>query len=85
MKEYNMEERRLNYYLRDQRDNWKERAKIAQNKKIRVEAKLEYTTHSRDRWKNKAKKAQDEVKVLQALLKQKDREIEQLKKNLSQP
>lgn len=84
MKEYNMDERRLNYYLRDQRDNWKERAKTSQNKKIRLEAKLEYTAYSRDKWKSKAHKAQKELKALQNLLKQKDCEIEQLKKNLSQ-
>lgn len=85
MKDYTMEENRLNYYLKDQRDNWKDRALATQKEKKRLEAKLEYTIHSRDKWKNKHKKLQDELKTLQALLKQKETEIKQLKKNPNLP
>ena len=81
MKEYNMNENRLNYYLRDQRDNWKERALTTQKEKRTLEGKVAYTSQSRDKWKDKAKKAQAELQELKAILKQKEAEIEHLKKN----
>ena len=73
MKGYQSSETRLVYLFKDGREKWKERALSKQKKLRAMEIKVRDISLSRDKWKEKALK-------LEAGLKEKEEELEQLKK-----
>ncbi len=73
MKGYQSSETRLVYLFKDGREKWKERALSKQKKLRAMEIKVRDISLSRDKWKEKALE-------LEAGLKEKEEELEQLKK-----
>ncbi len=68
--------------LQTSKENWKNRALFKQKKLKETTAKLVNITFSRDLWKNKAIEAKKKLANFQAILKEKDTEIEALKKKI---
>ena len=73
MKGYQSSETRLVYLFKDGREKWKERALSKQKKLRAMEIKVRVLSLSRDKWKEKALE-------LEAGLKEKEEELEELKK-----
>ena len=73
MKGYKSSETRLLYLFKDGREKWKERALSKQKKLRAMEIKVRDISLSREKWKEKALE-------LEASLKEKQSEIESLKK-----
>ena len=78
MKGYKSSETRLVYLFKDGREKWKERALSKQKKLRAMEIKVRDISLSRDKWKEKALD-------LEAALKEKQEEIEELKKKIVNP
>ena len=78
MKGYQSSETRLVYLFKDGREKWKERALSKQKKLRAMEIKVRDISLSRDKWKEK-------VLELEASLKEKQEEIEELKKKIANP
>ena len=78
MKGYKSSETRLVYLFKDGREKWKERALSKQKKLRAMEIKVRDISLSRDKWKEK-------VLELEASLKEKQEEIEELKKKIANP
>jgi len=82
MKDYQIDDCHNLSGLKSSKEKWKERALLKQKKLRASEAKLLHTAFSRDRWKDKAINTKKELAFLKALIKEKDTEIERLKKNI---
>ncbi len=78
MKGYQSSETRLVYLFKNGREKWKERALSKQKKLRAMEIKVRDISLSRDKWKEK-------VLELEASLKEKQEEIEELKKKIANP
>ncbi len=80
MKDYKTADSRLVNIFKSARDKWKQRALFKQQQLRALGIKIRDTTLSRDKWKAKAQQAQQDLARAQAILKDKDAEIQRLKK-----
>ena len=77
MKGYKSSETRLVYLFKDGRERWRKKALSKQKKLRAMEIKVRDLSSSREKWKEKALK-------LEASLKEKEEELEILKKKANQ-
>ena len=83
MKDYKTEDTRLVNIFKLARDKWKQKALLRQKKLRALSTKVRDTNLSRDNWKEKALIAQEHLAHQEAVLKEKEAEIERLKKKIA--
>lgn len=82
MQGYKTDDSRLIAIFKDSRDSWKTKCVLKQKRIKALEVKLRDTASSRAKWKHKTKLLQTQLANQNALLQQKEAEIQLLKKKL---